>query len=194
MASLNWLDFFASLVDSLAWPISAAIIALIFRNQIRLLFSRLEEFGYGEWKLKLRKDLDEAEQAAEALPPPPEPVADGDLVTIDYAPFDQFSQLVAISPNAAILDAWLEIERRLAPFAERFGVASQRPMNILRIIDALGQNAMIPETVVKLLHEMRQIRNLAVHSQKVSADDAYRFRKLSDRVMPFLRVDLLDQN
>ena len=67
-------------------------------------------------------------------------------------------------------------------------------MNILRIIDALGQNAMIPETVVKLLHEMRQIRNLAVHSQKVSADDAYRFRKLSDRVMPFLRVDLLDQN
>ena len=182
---MNLLEFFASIIGSLAWPVSAAVIALIFRSQIKALFGRLEELGYGEWKLKLAKDLEEAEEAAEALPPPPE-VNQENASPSNYLSPDKFGQLVAISPNAAILDEWLEIEKRLYHMAEILDVSPERAPNAVRIIDALKKNPDFPSSLVSLLSEMRQIRNFAAHSSKVSMDDAYRFKKLSDRVKPFL--------
>ncbi|RYG88954.1 MAG: hypothetical protein EON58_19630, partial [Alphaproteobacteria bacterium] len=65
---MGWLDFFASMTGSLAWPIAALGIALLFRSQIRTLLSRLNEIALGDAKATFAKDLDRAEKQAAALP------------------------------------------------------------------------------------------------------------------------------
>lgn len=69
---MGWLDFIASMTGSLAWPIAALGIALIFRSQIRTLFARLNEVAYGDAKATFAKDLDRAEKQAAVLPAPEE--------------------------------------------------------------------------------------------------------------------------
>tara|TARA_B100000678_G_scaffold168994_1_gene141018 strand:+ start:437 stop:1009 length:573 start_codon:yes stop_codon:yes gene_type:complete len=190
---VNELEFVASMTGSLAWPLAATIIAFAFRGQIKSVFNRLDEFGFGEWRLKLRRDLKEAEQVAEALPPPPQlPVIE--FQTSSRSDENRFEDLLMISPSAAILDSWRTIEDRLMAMAERLHLNDDRPLPIHKVIEEIGKNRLFPSSLVSLLHELRQIRNSAAHSSEVTPEDALRFKRLSDRVTPFLRPDLFNQN
>jgi hypothetical protein len=188
---LDWLEFFASLTSSLAWPTSAAIIALIFRGEIKAIFNRLEHLGYGDWKLTLRKDLEEAEQVALTLPPPPEPEPSQQIDALELYSGNPFDDLVRVSPRAAILDSWSDIEVRLRAIAIKVGFGGSRNLPHLQLIELLGQHSIFPSSLISLLHELREIRNLAAHT-KVSSEDAHRFKKLANQTMPFLLPSLFD--
>lgn len=71
-AGMDWLDFAAAMTGSLAWPLAALGIALLFRSQIRTLLGRLNEVALGDAKATFAKDLDRAEKQAAALPVPEE--------------------------------------------------------------------------------------------------------------------------
>mgnify|MGYP001804252813 CR=1 FL=1 len=187
---MNWLEFWASLVGSLAWPISAFAIAIAFRKQVLSLLERAHEVGFGDWKLKISQDFDDAEEVARTLPPPPE-TAEQALSEFRRR---RFSELVSISPNAAIMEEWREIETRLESMAERLGLDILSRKSPLRIMRALREAPVFPDSIVELIEELRNIRNSAAHSRTVTADDASRFRELSDQVIPFLDPKLLSQN
>lgn len=34
---MSWLEFFATIIGSLAWPVAAVIVAVLFRKQLRAL-------------------------------------------------------------------------------------------------------------------------------------------------------------
>lgn len=48
--AMGWFEFISSMTGSLAWPIAAVVIALIFRSQIISLMQRLRELGFGDAK------------------------------------------------------------------------------------------------------------------------------------------------
>ena len=186
---MNWLEFFASVIGSLAWPSAITVVALMFRKQILSVFERAEELGFGDWKLKLNQDLEEAEEVARTLPPPPQPLQ---VVHLQEPP--RFEKLLEISPNAAILDQWLEIESRLAQMGDRLGLPESEQRQFFKVTKALKSNPLFPDSLLDLLAELRQIRNLAAHKPKIPASEAYRFRDLTNEVLPFLRADLFNQN
>jgi hypothetical protein len=178
------------MTGSLAWPVSAAIIALIFRGQIKAVFSRLDELGYGDWKIKLNKDLEQAEVVASELPPPPQPPVQQpqQIEGPKDNNADRFEKLVSVAPNAAILDAWFNIEMQMREIATSLGTGALQHLTPSELIKVMGTDSLFPSSLVRLLREMLYIRNLASHSSRVTVEDAYRFRELADRVKPFLEV------
>ena len=187
---MTWFEFWASIIGSLAWPVSAAVIALMFRRQILSIFNRAQELGFGDWTLKLNRDLEGAEEVAKELPPPPDPTPDETRNDRE----ERFAELVAISPNAAILEEWREIEFRLEEMGKRLGLDARERKRHGSIMGALRKNPLFPDSLLSLIDELRYIRNSAAHAKSVTKNDADRFRELADQVLPFLRADLFNQN
>lgn len=222
---MSGLEFVSSMTDSLAWPLSAVLIASLFRVQIRKLIDRIKDLEFGGAKATLVPDLlDEAEATAETLPElAPRPVAEQqteeatpssappDSATMDETqrelwlrhsgalelavaalagqPYDQdkqFNDLLRISPNAAVLDAWHNIERQIRGLAAQYGVDPRRSVGVTHALDELARQEVVPLETSALVKELRYIRNKAAHSEDVRVEDAARFYSLVKRVQNVL--------
>lgn len=181
---MGWMEFISSLVGSLAWPVAAVIIAGIFHKQIAGLLAKVRKLNWGDASVELTEQLDKVEDKARVieaeaalLPPiPDEP----------EVPTDRFQALVAISPSAAILDAWKPVERRLTQLGkDNFGSAAKyTPSN--KIAEKLAAQGVLMSSIVGMVDDLRKIRNDASHSKEVSVTDALRFQELASQVMSLL--------
>lgn len=186
---MSWLEFIASMTASLAWPLAAVVIAAIFRSQIGSLLRRLNELGWGDAKAKFAKELDKAEETAGTLPSPaPKPEAEQSaaLPSPISAEQERFDKLLAISPSAAVVDAWQAVEAAIRVLATKHGIASSSFPNPPAWIRELNKAGHLPMSVVTLVNELRKTRNVAAHSDEVSVSDAIRFRELAERALAVL--------
>jgi hypothetical protein len=64
---MDWLQFFASIIGSLAWP--SVVVALLFmlRGQMAGLVGRLEELAFGGAKAKFAMALEQGKANTEQL-------------------------------------------------------------------------------------------------------------------------------
>ncbi|WP_417794621.1 hypothetical protein [Terasakiella pusilla] len=62
--TMSWLEFVASLVGNLAWPVAAVIIAFAFKKQISNLLSKIQKLSWGDNSIELAEKLDNAEAIA----------------------------------------------------------------------------------------------------------------------------------
>ena len=68
---MNLLDFIASLVNALAWPIAVVLFAVLFRQPISKILLSLRSLRYKNLELDLKRDLSELEAKATKLKPIP---------------------------------------------------------------------------------------------------------------------------
>lgn len=181
---MSGLEFAASAVGSLAWPVAAVIIAAIFHKQISGLLAKIRKLNWGDASVELAEQLDKVEDKArvieaEAANPPVVPDQ-------EEVPDDRFQALLAISPSAAILDAWKPVERKLVQLGkEHFGNGTKySPAN--KIAEKLSANGVLMSSVVGMVDDLRKIRNDASHSKEVNTTDAIRFQHLALQVMSLL--------
>jgi len=184
-AAMGWLNFIASLVSSLAWPVAAIVIALVFHRQIGGLLAKVKTLKWGEAAVDFSVKLDKAEGEVEVLTgqtndsssqPPP-------------VPSGRFHELLAISPNAAILDTWNEVERQIRALGTHHGLI-ESPARPSRLGDDLVKTGVLPLGVHKMLVEMRQMRNAAAHGAETTPEDALRFFLLSQRTLAIVAGSL----
>jgi hypothetical protein len=174
------LDFIASLVGSLAWPIAAVIIALVFHKQIGLLLAKVKTLKWGDAAVDFTDKLDKAENKAEAIAGQ----TNSNDTPLVAAPSERFHQLLSISPNAAILDSWSEVESEIKKLGKRHGFTDilARPG---RMGDELVKSGALPIGIYDMLAEMRSMRNQAAHGAQTTPEDALRFYQLSRRSLTF---------
>ncbi len=183
--AMDWLTFLSSVIGSIAWPIAAFAIAFLFRSQIRKLLDRLKKLSVGDNSLDFTEKLDEAEADADtALPAAlPEPEGLG-------LPDKRTAQLIALSPSAAVLDAWRGVEtevRKLAnPLVVGITTSKPRPLTFRAAVKYLFDAGRITGSTYALLHDLQQLRNAAAHGEDVSAADAIRFTTLAKQALFFL--------
>lgn len=70
---MGWLEFIASVVGSVAWPIAAVAIAVLFRKQIAALLNKIRTLTLGDAVVDFSEKLDKVETAAETAPDLAEP-------------------------------------------------------------------------------------------------------------------------
>lgn len=176
-------SLFSSLV-SLAWPAAFVVAVALFRGKLLELLPALR-VRRGEWEASFQ--LDQAEKEAAQLPPPP-PGAEPQTPSAEES--SKFDRLVAISPRAAILDLRSSIEESIRGIADaRSPGKPYRGMwttiRELKNIDAIDNNTFA------LLDDLRVIGNAAAHpstSTSFTEEDAYRFRRLADQIIPRLQL------
>src|SRR5205814_9777836 len=64
---VDWKTFLASMTSALAWPLVAAILLFLLREQLPALMKRIKAASVGGAKFEFDKALDDAKDSAEAL-------------------------------------------------------------------------------------------------------------------------------
>lgn len=179
--SLGLLDFIASLVSSLAWPLAVLVIAFFYRKQIDLILAKIKTLTWGGAAVDFTVNLDKAETVAAELA---DHTIDADT-PVPAAPSGRFHELLAISPNAAILDTWAEIENEIRKLGKHHGLI-ESPSRTNQIGVELVKTGVLPVGVHYMLTEMRSMRNKAAHGALTTPEDALRFYQLSQRTLTFI--------
>jgi hypothetical protein len=188
---LDWLQLLASIVDSLAWPVTIGIAAYLLRRPLLELLPNLRLFKFKEFEIQFGERLERLEQELGQEPPPipKEPRSDWELIADE-----RFDALAAISPNAAILEAWVDIESTLQELARhRFLRANmeRRPRSALQIIRELGSRQIISPKLASMLDDLRGLRNVAAHptaDKQISLSEARRYKDIVDQVRDELQL------
>ncbi len=175
---MSWLQFVASIVQSLAWP--AVVVALLFilRRPISALLGRIKtakgygvELSFSEAADKVREAVAEIdEQAAEghgqfaARPPEvlPRPVP---------VPED-------VDPTYAVLLAWQRVDEAVAKLAKRTGIeyGGSGYVSPAMVARELTRRGVIQDSYAVAVRSLGSLRNAVAHGQRaVTPDEAQAF-------------------
>jgi hypothetical protein len=181
---MGFLEFFASIVKSCAWPFAVGFVVYLFRKEIKPLlpYARLR-LKHNDTEVDVRLDMakETAEQLhqSKSLPPPTKEET------------DRFNQVASVSPKAAILESWLQVEEALMSLAETAGLQSERRRSPLFQMRWLRSNEIIDPPTASVLDDLRSVRNRVVHDLafEPSMSEAMGFRDLAEQVIAALAVE-----
>jgi Domain of unknown function (DUF4145) len=187
-AMMTGLEFVASLVESLAWPLTTVIIVLILKAPLSALLPGLKDFKYKDQgkdiQLSFKQELTEAERVArviDILPSGPL-IIENPLKSSPQNVIAEARQLVHSFPDAAVTLAWSAIEREMSASLEKLGITAKQ--SVSRDIQDLFDKGLFDSHTVDLVHRLRNLRNLAVHGYdtnwRVSEDEGIEFIALTE--------------
>ncbi|WP_109315923.1 hypothetical protein [Pseudovibrio ascidiaceicola] len=163
---MTLLQFLSSLISSLAWP-TVAVVALVFlREPIVQTVPRLQRFKYKELEADFSRELEKIEQ--EAKESGLKEVENTEAI-IDFE--EHLQQIAEISPNAAIVEAFGQIEKSAKAVIkkqnERLDYKVAAPYRLierfLESTDILGKKE------IKIFRDLRLLRNKVTHSESYFA-------------------------
>ena len=201
---MNWLQFFASIISSLAWPVAVVILVFLLRKpltQILIALTRVKNLKFKDFELDFGTELqdikrtvanaapiEQAEQTSkeerDSTSAQTGPSSEQQLVTNTY--ITEAIQLTSSGfSEAAVLVAWKAVEEALMNAALRLDLthSGRAAISPGRNIDLLRAEGYIHTSTAEVLNRMRKLRNTAAHSSseqgKVSGDDAIEFTDLA---------------
>jgi hypothetical protein len=167
---MDWLTFISEIIRSIAWPSAIALIAWWFRSEIRGLVPRLTRFRHNETEFEFAQDVQRlrAEAEREHLLGPPTDTTEP--TTDDVSA--RLNEIAAISPRAAIVEAWVDVERAAADAVRRLNVPIDQNLRTpMRFISMLSAQHIDP-TRMRQIDELRRLRNDAAHLPEFTVDDS----------------------
>lgn len=176
---MDWLQFLASIVGSLAWPLAAVLCVLLLRQELLRVLQRLKRVKYGDAEAEFGEKLEEVEEEIAELPTPASLPAKAQL---------KLKELERFSYNSAVFVSWLEVESAILNLA-RSAKLLQPNMSASRAAELLLKNNLIDHATYHAIRDLQVLRNIAVHpndARAVSAEEAERFKRLADKVAAVL--------
>jgi hypothetical protein len=157
---MDWLTFFAKLVEFLAWPIITLMIVLLLRAQITASLPALKRLKAGPVEAEFERQVEQIKNEAPlqlALPDNVAPPLD--------AARNQLLQLAALNPRAAIVEAWrgLESSAKRAALQQSPGSPMPDVSTAVKTINSLARERILTPEEVALFHDLRGLRNQAMH-------------------------------
>lgn len=154
---MDWLTFVAEMAKALGWPLAAVVIAWMFREQLKVLLSRVRKGKLGpaefEFEESVRALKTEAAELTKTAPP--------DL------PKDTFA-LLASNPRAAIITSWLEVEEAMRALLRARNFSPSAVVTPFRTIQAVRELGVVDPVYIEFTDEIRQLRNRATHDTDFS--------------------------
>ena len=166
---MNWKEFFASLVENLAWPLSILAVFMLLRDQITRLFEKIAHLKYKDLEL----DFEKVRQQAIDIQSIPKNVViqkDAEEEKLYSSLEEQIFESIEKAPSASILLAWSALETAIASAVSRLAISPDSPSyrSPLHNIDMLEKYGELPPKEVGLLHEMRMLRNKVAHQHNAT--------------------------
>lgn len=189
---MSLLDFIASIVGSLAWPVAVVLIALLFREQLARVLLTLTRVKYKDVEIDFGRELEKANQEAKELDvqrklPAQKPTLTGEKKTDSL--LTEAASLAAEFPEPAVAVAWTAIEHEIMQAVMRLAISPDYPPynSTIKNIQLLHEDGVIDDATVKLLDRMRRLRNVAVHRAEsrwsISPDEAREFIALAQGIV-----------
>lgn len=169
---MDWKQFLANVIGSLAWPVAAVFIAAMFRRQVILLLRRLAELSLpGGYKFVFKEALEENRKPIDTIGSKGSEVKrlrsrDHSLLTFDE---DTFEGLDMVSQ---MLAAYAVVEQLIAQLATASGLTGTH----WATWRALQEKGVISEAAANAIENLRKARNAFVHIPgQVNVNEAVEF-------------------
>jgi hypothetical protein len=162
--------FHWSIARSIAWPCAIALIAWWFRSEIRALVPRLTRFRHNDTEFEFTQGVQRLladagrDHSLEPTTETPETTTDDTLARLQ--------EIAAISPRAAIVEAWIDVERSSADAVRRLNIPIDQNLRTpMQFISMLSTRHIDPSRM-RQIEELRRLRNEAAHFPEFTVDDA----------------------
>lgn len=179
---MDWLTFISNLVESLAWPTAVVIIAIVLREEVGRLLSKISRIRHNDTEVEFRNELAAAKKEAEKTLP---------NYKSTILNMRQTSELARLSPRGAIIESWLKIEEALLKYAKRHGIQvnKNKPFTIRELHFHTLDYGNVGKGVFEMLERLRRTRNEAVHLSDAQIEEelAAEYVELANRVIQ--RID-----
>lgn len=180
MNTLSFLEFLASVIDSLAWPVLVGFIVFLLRSPVAKLLDRLSRFKYKDLEAEFRDKLEDLKASSETEPA-------GESSVDPSANSISLQELAEVSPRAAIMEAWIKIERATENYLVSSGLEKKYSYQGLR---RLPNNYKDPiEHILTAYQELRLLRNKAAHASdfELNTGSAQEYVQVSNYVVRELK-------
>ena len=170
---MDWKQFFAAIVGSLAWPVSAIAVVFLLKAPLAKLLPKIRSFKYGELHVDLQEQL--AEVKAEVVASAPETQPEEQPPAPPTA-----LELAAISPRSSVLMSWLEVEKKLNELAAFHDLGAPmpgrgpQPPTPNALMRRLYDQKKVDYVTYNTFRKLSRVRNEAVHmsSREIDFDEA----------------------
>ncbi|WP_157109398.1 hypothetical protein [Cryobacterium arcticum] len=158
---MGWLEFVASVVDTIIWPVLVFTLALVFRRSIVSAVKQLRHLKAPGVEADFGESLAEAEESTEALLD----AAGLPSGAIGATPPSQ----VPVDPSGTILRAWQNLTVHIANLAITVGgkASARNPIDQIRQLTATLN---IDPSAIDTVIELRNLRNAVAHGRHSPTD------------------------
>lgn len=171
--SSKWLDFFRHLIEALAWPIVALVVAWRAGPELKKMIPALKKFKAGPLEVEFNEEIAALRQEVEAQFPSTEQPK---TVSAEEA---RLLELAKVSPRSAIIEAWraLEIVAKSAVQSRTptvtvtdDAIRESRLRSPVALASELGTLHILNAQQQSIYHELRYLRNQAAHAEDFETD------------------------
>lgn len=191
---MDWLQFIASLIKSLVWPVTLLILVVLFRVQVGKVLLRLTRLKYKDLELDFGRELKLLEKEAKAIDIAPQPQKSIAPTKRDSSQLLQEAvQLAPSFPEPAVGVAWQAVEDELMQAVLRLAISPDYPAHnsALKNAELLKAQNAVDQRTLELLNRMRNLRNMAVHGGHaipITTDESLEFAALARGVVEKLQA------
>jgi hypothetical protein len=181
---MDWLQFFSSIVDALAWPTAVVILVYFLRKPVTELVPLLQKMKYKDFEMEFGRKLAEAREEM-ALERPSE---SEDTISPQE---ERIIELARVSPRAAVTEAWRWVELATLEAARNLlGNEFKNKTATFQAIRKLERDDRMDAGAVALMRELRGLRNDAVHSPEfaLSIESALEYVETARQLVGYLKT------
>lgn len=153
---MEWRNFLSNMTTALAWPVVAACLLFLLRKELPALLKRIKAASVGNAKLEFDNALDDAKDSADALKTPET------AKEMRAAPTSEYLNLANEHPEAAVIDCYAEVEKRLIEIRKRLNLPPR--VNLPGVVNELVDRKLLDQDGKQLFVSLRRARNAAAHT------------------------------
>lgn len=166
----------APILQALAWPTAVIVVAAIFHTQIRGLLPDLKRVRAGLLEAEFERRRAEVE-AEVGTPPAEEQRPYGDSRA-------ELRALAAVSPSAAVLEAYRRVEQVLFSKTQHILQVEPRRLGGVGLARFAAQHELIPPASVRAIEGISVLRMLVAHGrEEATFQQAMEYLDLVDAVL-----------
>jgi hypothetical protein len=176
---------------ALAWPVTALVLALIFRAPLRAVLSRVRKAGLpGGVSIDFQEQILEAKELSEkveSLPPPPDrpkvpaiPLTEANarMISVGLRPtasgldMDYYREIAESDPTLALAGLRIELEVMANNIANGFKLTPRKRESLSSLLSRLKDHGAITSDQLQLTRKILSLSNQAVHGRSVTKEEA----------------------
>lgn len=172
---MDWLTFVSKLIDSLAWPLVALVLGLIFRKKLFDLIPAIRKLKAGPLEAEFELAAKEIRVSAAEAGAKSEATKAGELGTPREEGRKEIveSLLSARSdPAGMILEGWSKVDGELFRLGHQLGDIADPLTSTTKVYESVMSSGVLPFETIRLVRELRDLRNKVAHVKVVPTSDA----------------------
>jgi len=187
---MDWLTFVSKLIDSLAWPLAALVLGLVFRRKLLDLIPAIRKFKAGPLEAEFELAAKEIRVSAAEVSAKSEATKGGEPESQREEGRKEIveSLLSARSdPAGMILEGWSKVDGELFRLGHQLGDIVDPLTSTAKVYESVMSSGVLPFETTRLVRELRDLRNKVAHVKVVPTSEAAQDYVLAvDRVIQLI--------